>query len=143
MTRIERLTPAHVESAPEQLAAGILYISHRYNTALHLCCCGCGAEVVTPLNPAKWTLTEHGAVVSLYPSIGNWSLPCRSHYWIEDGKVRWSYEFTDAQIRGVKARDLQDVVRHVGRESEPPKAPIPSRGLLDALLANIKRWLGW
>ncbi|MDH2356437.1 DUF6527 family protein [Bradyrhizobium sp. SSUT112] len=25
---------------------------------MHLCCCGCGREVVTPLTPAQWRLTS-------------------------------------------------------------------------------------
>ena len=33
------------------------------STAPHFCCCGCGCEVVTPLNPAKWRLAEEGQFV--------------------------------------------------------------------------------
>jgi hypothetical protein len=35
---------------------------------------------------------------ALYPSIGNWQLPCRSHYWIEDGAVKLSYQWTEEKI---------------------------------------------
>lgn len=31
--------------------------------------------MVTPLNPAKWGLTEVNGTVSLNPSVGNWSFP--------------------------------------------------------------------
>jgi hypothetical protein len=44
------LRPEFVEFIPEQLEDGVLYISHRYGTALHLCCCGCCSEVVKPTN---------------------------------------------------------------------------------------------
>lgn len=27
--------------------------------------------------------------LSLNPSIGNFSIPCKSHYFIKDSKVRW------------------------------------------------------
>lgn len=75
MTRTGQLIPEFVEFIPERLAPEVLYISKRYSTASHLCCCGCGLEVVTPLNPAKWRLIENNGTVSLHPSIGNWSFP--------------------------------------------------------------------
>lgn len=105
MTRAIALRHKFVESAPEQLEAGVLYVSLRYNTALHLCCCGCGAEVVTPITPTDWQLVYNGAAVSLYPSVGNWQLPCRSHYWIRHGRVEWSYQMTQAEIDEGRRRD--------------------------------------
>ena len=56
---------------------------------MHLCCCGCGNEVVTPLNPDGWRLTFDGESVSLHPSISNPDMDCRSHYWITRDKVCW------------------------------------------------------
>ena len=108
MTRISQLTPKFVEYIPERPALGILYVSRRYATAVHLCCCGCGSEVVTPLNPAKWRLTEDSGTVSLHPSIGNWSLPCQSHYWITGSRVRWAAAMAPGIIAAVKARDRRD-----------------------------------
>lgn len=108
MTRIDQLTPEFVEYIPECPAPGILYVSRRYATAMHLCCCGCGSEVVTPLNPAKWRLTEDGGTVSLHPSVGNWSLPCQSHYWITGNRVRWAAAMAPEVIAAVKARDRRD-----------------------------------
>lgn len=105
MTRVAALSHKFVKHAPEPLEPGQLYVSLRYNTALHLCCCGCGAEVVTPLSPTDWQLVYDGASVSLYPSIGNWQLPCRSHYWIRRGRVEWSYQMTQAEIEKGRARD--------------------------------------
>ena len=34
------LRPEFVEFIPEQLEDGVLYISQRYGTAMHRCCCG-------------------------------------------------------------------------------------------------------
>lgn len=120
MSPINRLQPVFVEAIPSVLRAGHLYISKRYRTAVHLCCCGCSLEVVTPLNPAKWRLTERGDTVSLYPSIGNWSFPCRSHYWIENNRVRWSWAMSKAEIARVRKRDQRDVEWHAQREARPP-----------------------
>lgn len=108
MTRIHQLTPEFVEYIPERPVPGVLYVSQRYGTAMHLCCCGCGNEVVTPLNPAKWRLTGNDATVSLYPSIGNWSFPCQSHYWITGNRVRWAAAMAPEVIVVVKERDRKD-----------------------------------
>src|SRR5262249_41051928 len=90
VTRIAQLKPEFVEFIPDRLEPGVLFISRRYSTATHLCCCGCGLEVVTPLKPTKWSLIERSGAVWLKPSVGNWSFPCRSHYWIEGNRVRWA-----------------------------------------------------
>jgi len=78
-----------VEFIPDQLEDGILYVSIVYATVLHKCACGCGNEVVTPLSPSDWQLTFNGETISLFPSIGNWSFPCRSHYWIRKNEAVW------------------------------------------------------
>jgi hypothetical protein len=77
-----------VESIPDKTEDGILYISMNYCTAVHRCACGCGNEVVTPLSPTGWQLKFNGKNVTLFPSIGNWNLKCKSHYWIINNKVR-------------------------------------------------------
>lgn len=40
-----------VEYIPDTIEENIIYISISYSTAIHLCACGCGKEVVTPLSP--------------------------------------------------------------------------------------------
>ncbi len=111
MNRIRHLKPSFVNFIPDQLEAGVLYVSQRYATASHLCCCGCGLEVVTPLNPAKWQLTGQSDTVSLHPSVGNWSFPCKSHYVIEANGVKWAGAMSAAAIADVKARDRRDAAR--------------------------------
>lgn len=111
MTRVSRLRPSFVDFIPDQLEPGMLYVSRRYATASHLCCCGCGLDVVTPLNPAKWRLTEQDGTVSLHPSVGNWSFPCKSHYYIEANGVKWAGAMSAAAIAKVKTRDRRDSAR--------------------------------
>jgi hypothetical protein len=99
MTAVRRFEPRFAASVPAHLEPGVLYVSIEYATAMHLCACGCGREVVTPLAPDKWSLTYDGAAVSLRPSVGNWSYPCRSHYWIgPGGRVRWDRTWSDAEV---------------------------------------------
>ena len=93
-----------VEHIPEDLAEGVLYVSIPFGTVVHRCACGCGEEVVTPLGPAEWRLIYDGRTVSLAPSIGNWSFACRSHYWIERGRVRRSRGFSADEVALVRRK---------------------------------------
>lgn len=87
-----------VEFIPDELDNGILYVSMTYATVLHKCCCGCDNEVVTPLSPSGWQLTFDGEKISLFPSIGNWSFSCRSHYWIRKNEVLWVKDWSNEMI---------------------------------------------
>lgn len=102
------VTPVFVEFIPQQPESGKLYISDEYSIAVHLCCCGCGEKVVTPLSPVDWQYRIGPDGVSLSPSIGNWSYECRSHYFIRNNQVIWASGMSDKQIERVKQRDLAD-----------------------------------
>ena len=84
--RINRFEPVFTDYVPEKLEEGKLYLSLKYKTAIHLCACGCGHRVVTPLNRNGWKITFEA---TLTPSIGNFEYPCHSHYWIRHNKVVW------------------------------------------------------
>jgi hypothetical protein len=96
-----------VEFIPEEIEEGILYISIEYKTAVHKCICGCGNKVVTPITPNDWKVTFDGKTVSLYPSIGNWNFPCRSHYWIKKNVIEHSYQWTDKEIDIGRKKDTK------------------------------------
>lgn len=146
--RAHELEPIFVEYIPKAPEIGKLYISERFGTAVHICACGwCGEKVVTPLSPVEWRVSKEGAFISLYPSIGNWNLPCRSHYWIRRNKISWASSLTDAQIRAVQHKDLQDKYDYVA-ESNRQKESIS--GLTDTakggpsrsrLLGRFWKWL--
>ncbi|MFA0839024.1 DUF6527 family protein [Streptomyces rochei] len=128
MTRQDTLRPVFTETFPSTMDAGVLYISVPYRTCGHLCCCGCGQEVVTPLSPRQWSITYDGESVSLAPSIGNWSLPCQSHYWIRSGNVRWSRRYSSAEIDDNRARDRSLLTQ--GTETREPVRSFRLRRLL-------------
>lgn len=92
-----------VEFIPDELEDGVVYISIPYTTAAHLCACGCGREVPTPISPTDWKVTFDGATVSLDPSIGNWSFPCQSHYWIRRGRVRFARKWSSEEVEAGRA----------------------------------------
>jgi hypothetical protein len=94
-----------VEFIPDELEQGTIYISIRFATASHLCLCGCGNKVVTPIRPTDWRLIFDGKTVSLDPSIGNWSFPCQSHYWIRNNRVKWAPKWSREEIERGRAHD--------------------------------------
>lgn len=96
-----------VELVPDVLEDGVLYISIEYCSAIHKCVCGCGNEVVTPISPTGWQLTFDGKTVSLYPSIGNWSFDCKSHYWIRRNRVIKARKWNDKEIDHARELDMK------------------------------------
>ena len=78
-----------VKLMPKTIEEGILYVSEMYEVAIHLCVCGCGERVVTPLNKGQWSVVYSGDTVTLTPSIGNFNFKCKSHYYITENKVKW------------------------------------------------------
>ncbi len=106
--RIRHIRPEYVAHLPEDLAEGVLYVCDEFKLAAHRCCCGCGEEVVTPLNEAQWSVIRRGSEVSLWPSVGNWNYACRSHYWIRSNRVFDAAPMTAADIQRVNRRDRRD-----------------------------------
>lgn len=87
--KIDKLRPEFVEYIPTVLEEGILYISMKYATAVHLCACGCRQKVVTPISPNAWSLLYDGEGITLSPSIGNYEQDCMSHYFIRRNRIIW------------------------------------------------------
>jgi hypothetical protein len=119
--RHKQLDHRFVEHIPERLDPGILYVSMEYATSAHSCCCGCGEEVVAPFTPTDWKMTFDGETISLRPSIGNWTLQCRSHYVIDRGKVIEAGPWSDEQVEAERRRDRVAKARYYGQS--PTVAP--------------------
>jgi hypothetical protein len=112
--RLER-----VRYMPKQILSNVLYVSEEFGTAAHLCACGCGKKVRTPLGPAEWSLEETSAGPTLRPSIGNWQLPCRSHYWIRRGQIVWADRWSAEEIVEGRRREEERRFSHydeIGRK---------------------------
>jgi hypothetical protein len=141
------LTHKFVEFIPKELEPDTIYVSITYATAIHSCCCGCENRVVTPISPTDWKLIFDGRTISLEPSIGNWSFPCRSHYFIRNNRVAWSYQWSDAKIDAARQKDacitkayFRQTVDKDQELSSLPTAKLKRRKR--SLKAQIKRWLG-
>ena len=130
--KAEVITPEFVEFIPSTLAERTLYISQKYNTAAHKCCCGCATKIVTPITPTDWSLTIIGKRVTLDPSIGNWNHPCQSHYFICNNAVVWAGRMSKRDIK--KGRQM-DQSRKEAYFANAPKQTNSSAWL------SFKRWV--
>lgn len=97
----------YVTYMPKELQAGVLYVSEEFGAVAHLCPCGCGSKIRTPLGPTEWSLSVTNRGPSLFPSIGNWQIPCKSHYWIKDGKIIWAGQWTPEQIAAGRRKEKE------------------------------------
>ena len=149
--RHSRLEHRFVQHIPDGLEPGVLYISMEYGTAAHSCCCGCGEEVVTPFTPTDWKMTFDGETVSLNPSIGNWTLACRSHYVIKRGRAVEAGPWKDKQVEAERHRDraakahFYGVSKPTGPSASASQAGPPSQSN-PGLVSRILRWVtraGW
>jgi len=93
---------------PKELEPGVLYVSEEFGAAAHLCACGCGSKIRTPLGPTDWAFEEAESGPTLYPSIGNWQHACQSHYWIRQGRVVWAPKWAPEQIAALHERAHSD-----------------------------------
>lgn len=144
------VSPQFVEFIPATLQEGVIYISDKYATAAHKCCCGCGTKIVTPLKPTDWTLTVVGDLITMYPSIGNWNHPCQSHYFIRRNRVVWAKTMSRQQIdRGRELDRATKEAYYANRNDEKvrpkaqadaPAATVRTLGIED-LWGKFMRWL--
>ena len=111
--KVNKWQTVWVEDMPNKMENGRIYVSIKHRLTEHLCACGCGAEVSLPLGPSEWKFEYNGDTVSLWPSIGNWRLPCRSHYVISENKTRWREQWSEERILAGRKRDRDEKLRDV------------------------------
>jgi hypothetical protein len=124
MSKVTEVTYAFVDSAPEELEPGKIYVSIKYRAIVHLCLCGCKEKVLLRLDPDDWSFTFDGRTISIHDSVGNVGLPCRSHYFVRRNRVIWLRPLLDVDPKTALG---QRSARHESREAPASK--------------NIARWL--
>jgi len=120
-----------VHFLPSDLTPGVLYVSEEYGIAVHLCPCGCGSKIRTPLGETDWVLIKTKNGPTLYPSIGNWQVPCQSHYWITEGLIVWAKKWTPQQIHEGRRREEERNSKYYQDQPLPRKK----------LISLITRWV--
>ncbi len=106
-----------IDLAPPVLEEGVLYISYKYKAAVHKCSCGCGEKVMTPLSPAHWQVRVTQGKVTLYPSIGNWNMACKSHYWIKNNQIVWAKALSLEETAWVQEKDQRDQAEYLSKKN--------------------------
>lgn len=134
MNKAVGIRPEFVDRIPKILQDGVIYISEKYSTAAHNCCCGCGVKIVTPLKAGRWTLEVNGGQVSIHPSIGNWSSACQSHYWIENNQIKWARSFSRSEIAANRTSD-----KHALEEAHAQRR-MGEKGFWARLWDKVKGW---
>ena len=90
--KMEKLETIFVDEIPEKCEEGKLYISEKFGISIHLCPCGCGHKSVLNFKPEwsnGWDMTKNGDIVTFRPSVGNFGMPCKSHYFITENRIEW------------------------------------------------------
>jgi hypothetical protein len=129
MSAIKTFAYKQVDTIPQLLEPGIVYHAPKFYIASHLCACGCGYEAVTGLRPGHWSLSIQDGRPTIMPSIGNNSFPCRSHYFIRNGFVRWAGTCTDEMIL-------------FARERDNPRMRRRPQSAVRRLVSQLLRWFG-
>ena len=117
--RINQWDVYWVEDMPQTLETGKLYISVKHCLTEHRCACGCGVDVSLPIGKSDWWLLYDGDTISLWPSVGNWRLPCRSHYLIKENRTIWCPRWTDEQILEGRNQDRLETLAYIRRKNRP------------------------
>ena len=135
-----------VSSIPEVLQGNTLYVTAAVDVAGHLCACGCGREVITPISPTDWSISFDKQGPTLSPSIGNWAFPCRSHYFIWNGEVVWARDMSQGAIDDGRRRDRARKQRYYARLQEHPAGPVttsvPEAGSSSTARSNASQPIG-
>lgn len=113
--KIDTIRLVEVDSMPRDLEPNILYYSERFGTASHLCACGCGAKIRTPIDINEWSIVKTEQGPTLHPSVGNWQKECKSHYYIRRGKIVWCGAWTEKQIQEGRNKEQQARIDHYNR----------------------------
>lgn len=114
-----------VERIPRVLGDGVVYHNQEFQLAALLCACGCGHRI-TLLVPDSHQVSSEGGLATIRPSIAVCDAPCRSHYFIIAGKVKWLPAFTRAQASRLMR---EQIARHASHEprrfwTERPRAAL-------------------
>jgi hypothetical protein len=114
---VAHFTYQAVERLPMQLDRGVLYHSEEFEVAALACACGCGHRVML-LVPDSHQVSCQNGMATVQPSISVCDAPCKSHYIITAGEVRWLPAFSDAMASStMRAQIARHVIHDAQRRS--------------------------
>jgi hypothetical protein len=104
-----------VERIPKLLSDGVVYHNEEFELAALLCACGCGHRI-TLLVPDSHQVTSDRGLATIRPSIAVCDAPCKSHYFVTAGKIKWLPAFTQAKASNLMRNQI---ARHASRDRRP------------------------
>jgi hypothetical protein len=104
-----------VERIPKLLSDGVVYHNEEFQLAALLCACGCGHRI-TLLVPDSHQVSSEGGLATIRPSIAVCDAPCKSHYFVTAGKVKFLPAFTRAQASNLMRNQI---ARHASYDRLP------------------------
>lgn len=69
----------------KDMKENVIYISDEFKVSGHKCMCGCGSLTIMPLGNNEWNYEIKNNKLTMWPSVGNYQMPCKSHYIIQNG----------------------------------------------------------
>ncbi len=75
------------------------------------------------------------------PSVGNWSFPCQSHYWIKNDRIEWAPKWSKERIERGRTEDREGRERYLRLPPEQqiaPSAVTEPRGRIARLLRHLR-----
>jgi hypothetical protein len=131
-----------VEQLPKVLSDGVVYHDEEFQLAALLCACGCGHRI-TLLVPDSHQVSSEGGLATIRPSIAVCDAPCKSHFFITAGKVKWLPAFTQAQASNLMRNQI---ARHASHDRRPSWIETPRAALkwaakrIGSLLRLFRIW---
>lgn len=127
-----------VERIPKLLSNGVVYHSKEFEVGALLCACGCGHRV-SLLVPDSHQITSVGGLATVRPSIAVCDAHCKSHYYINAGRVEWLPAFSDAMAaRVMHGQIARHAVRDAKRQSWGSRARAAVARAYNKLLSILR-----
>lgn len=126
-----------VERIPNILQEGIVYHTEEFELAGLLCACGCGHRI-TLLVPDSHRVSDERGYATIWPSIGVFDAPCKSHYFINAGEIQWRPAFSASQVSNIMQAQI---ARHVARDTASASWLARIKAAATRLIARIRSFL--
>jgi Family of unknown function (DUF6527) len=129
-----------VERLPKKLDKNVVYHSEEFEVAATLCACGCGHRV-TLLVPDGHQVFANAGKATVRPSIAVCDAPCKSHYFITDGRVEWLPAFSEGVAASVMHGQIaRHAMEDAKRRSWRARARAAAAQAYSAVVASLSRF---
>lgn len=123
-----------VDRIPKQLQSDIVYHTEEFEIAEMLCACGCGHRI-TLLVPDGHQVWGEAGYATIRPSVGVLDAPCKSHFFVSAGNVKWLPAFSSARANQIMHAQI---ARHHAQDTKPQTWRRRAWVVLSDLVARVR-----